>query len=80
MRRGSGEPYPPKIYERTGTFRGSIEAYADFRTNTLNYFYAPYYDSLEKYGYQIQDLVEGSIRSITQQYFNRQFNLVRTNT
>lgn len=80
MRRGSGEPYPPKIYERTGTFRGSIEAYADFRTNTLNYYYAPYYDSLEKYGYQIQDLVEGSIRSITQQYFNRQFNLVRTNT
>lgn len=80
MRRGSGEPYPPKIYERTGTFRQSIEAYADFRTNTLNYFYEPYYDSLEKYGYQIQDLVEGSIRSVTQQYFNKQFNLVRTNT
>lgn len=80
MRRGSGEPYPSKIYERSGTFRQSIEAYADFRTNIVNYFYAPYYDSLERYGYEIQDLVEGSIRSVTQQRFNRQFNLVKRNT
>ena len=80
MRRGSGKPYPSKIFERSGTFRESIEAYADFRTNIVNYFYAPYYDSLESYGYEIQDLVEGSIRSITQQRFNRQFNLVKTNT
>lgn len=80
MRRGSGEPYPSKIYERTGTFRQSIEAYADFRDMTIRYFYQPYYDSLERYGYQIEDLVEGSIRSIARQYFNKQFNLVRTNT
>lgn len=73
-------PFPPKIYERSGTFRESIRAYADFRNNTVQYFYKNYYDSLEKYGYQIEDLVEGSIRSVTQQVFNRQFNLVRTNT
>lgn len=80
MRRGSGEPYPSKIYERTGDFRQSIEAYANFKTNIVNYFYTPHYDSLERYGYEINNLVEGSIRSITQQHFNRQFNLVRTNT
>jgi hypothetical protein len=80
MRRGSGEPRPKKIYERSGTFRQSIEAYADFRDETIRYFYEPYYDSLERYGYQIEDLVEGSIRSIARQYFNKQFNLVRTNT
>lgn len=77
MRRGVGRPRPPKIYERSGTFRGSIEAVADFRQGIVNYFYIPYYDRLEKYGYEINDLVEGSIRAITQTKFNRQFFLRR---
>ena len=74
------KPSPPNIYERDRTFRESIRAYADFKANTIEYHYENYYDSLERYGYRIEDLVEGSIRSIARQYFNRQFNLVRTNT
>jgi len=77
MRRGDRAPYPPKIFERSGTFRRSIEAFADLRTNTIRYFYEPYYLSLEKYGYKVDDLVTGSIRAIAQNQFNRQFNLVR---
>lgn len=79
MRRGSGMPNPPKIHERTGTFRGSIEAVANIRSNTINYFYLPYYDSLERHGYEITDLVEGSIRAIAQERFGSQF-ILRKNT
>ena len=66
MRRGVGNPKPPKIYERSGTFRNSIEAVANMQTDTINYFYLPYYSSLEKYGYEINTLVEGSIRAVAQ--------------
>lgn len=77
MRRGGGQPNPPKIYERSGTFRASIQAVANLRTGIVNYYYLPYYDSLERYGYQIQDLVEGSIRAIVRERFNSTFNLRR---
>ncbi len=77
MRRGVGNPRPPKIYERSGTFRASIEAVADIRQRRINYFYLPYYDSLEAYGYEINDLVEGSIRAISQKLFGQQFVLQR---
>jgi hypothetical protein len=80
MRRGSGNPKPPKIYERSGDFRSSIEAVANLRSNTIQYFYTPYYKRLERYGYEIDELVEGSIRSIAQAQFNRRFNLIRRNT
>jgi hypothetical protein len=80
MRRGSGNPRPPKIYERSGDFRSSIEAVADLRANTIQYFYTPYYKRLERYGYEIDELVEGSIRSIAQAQFKRRFNLIRRNT
>jgi hypothetical protein len=77
MRRGSRDPYPPKIFERSGAFRRSIEAYANLKTGIINYFYEPYYSRLEKYGYEIDDLVTGSIRTIAQDRFNREFRLVR---
>jgi hypothetical protein len=80
MKRGSGLPKPPKIYERTGDFRSSIEAVADLRSNTIEYFYTPYYKRLENYGYEITELVEGSIRSVAQAQFNKRFNLTRRNT
>lgn len=77
MRRGDREPYPPKIFERSGDFRSSIEAVANLQSNMIEYFYTPYYDRLERYGYEINDLVEGSIRAIAQSKFNRRFNLTR---
>lgn len=79
MRRGNGVASPPKLRERTGTFRTSIEAVANMRTNTINYFYLPYYDSLERHGYQVTELVEGSIRAIAKERFGQQF-ILRKNT
>ncbi len=77
MRRGSGPPRPSTIYERTGTFRRSIQVKEGLRDNTLDYFYLPYYQSLEKYGYEITELVEGSIRAVAQERLGRQFILRR---
>jgi hypothetical protein len=79
MRRGSAAPSPPKIYERSGAFRGSIEAVANMNTNVINYFYTPYYDALQRYGYTIQDMVEGSIRDIARERLGGQF-ILRKNT
>ena len=79
MRRGGGLPSPPKIYERSGTFRSSIQAVANIKSNTINYFYLPYYSSLQKYGYDIDGLVEGSIRAIAKERLGGQF-ILRKNT
>jgi hypothetical protein len=79
MRRGIGRPNPPKIFERSGTFRGSIQAIANMQSNTINYFYIPYYDALERYGYQINDLVESSIRDIARERLGQEF-ILRKNT
>lgn len=79
MRRGSAAPSPPKIYERSGAFRGSIEAVANMNTDIINYFYTPYYDALQRYGYTIQDMVEGSIRDIARERLGGQF-ILRKNT
>lgn len=77
MRRGDGVARPSKIYERTGTFRSSIDVYADFRNRQIDYFYLPYYDSLEEYGYEINNLVTESIRAIMQERYSTQFGLRR---
>ncbi len=79
MRRGAGQPNPPRIHERSGTFRGSIQAVANIQANTINYFYLPYYVSLERYGYDIDELVEGSIRAIARERLGGQF-VLRKNT
>jgi hypothetical protein len=72
MRRGTGKPRPPNIYERTGTFRNSIRAYFNVRQNVVDYFYEPYYQRLERSGYEVGALVEDSIRSAMQSQFKRQ--------
>lgn len=79
MRRGQGNPTPPNIYERSGTFRGSMQAVANMNTQVIDYFYLPYYDSLQKYGYQIQDLAERSIRDIARERLGQEF-ILRKNT
>lgn len=79
MRRGAGTPKPPNIYNRTGTFKDSIQVeYVSARSEMLDYFFKPHYMSLERHGYQIQSLVEGSIRAIAQEKFARQFGLKRS--
>jgi hypothetical protein len=79
MRRGVGKPRPPKLYERTGTFRGSIRAHFVERQNTVDYSYIPYYDRLERSGYQVNRLVEDSIRSVVQAKFKQQATTRRIN-
>lgn len=79
MRRGAGKPRPPKLYERTGTFRGSIRAHFVERQNTVDYSYIPYYDRLERSGYQVNRLVEDSIRSVVQAKFKQQATTRRIN-
>ena len=79
MRRGAGNPTPPNIYERSGVFRGSIQVVANINSNMIDYFYLPYYDSLEKYGYRIDNLVESSIRDIARERLGQEF-ILRKNT
>jgi hypothetical protein len=88
MRRGSGNPYPPKIYERTGTFRTGdssssergIQAIANYNTDIIEYFYEPHYRGLQRYGYEIDELVEGSIRAIARERLGQQFILKRSDS
>jgi len=77
MRRGTGVPHPPKIYNRTERFKGSIQAYYNFRDNVAKYDYMPLYDSLEKHGYEINKLVTGSVRDIVLERLNREIRLKR---
>jgi hypothetical protein len=78
MRRSSGIPQPPKITERSGTFRGSIRAYINTRTKMTNYYYIPYYDALEEYGYDINSMVETSVRAISREKYNIDYSLRRS--
>jgi hypothetical protein len=80
MRRGATVPRPPKIRNVTGTFKGSIQASLNTESDIISYFYEPHYKSLERYGYQIDSLVEGSIRAISLQRYGRQFILRREDT
>jgi hypothetical protein len=77
MRRGATTPRPPKLRNVTGTFRSTIQATLDDKNTVIRYFYEPYYRSLEQYGYEVNELVEGSIRSVAQERFGRQFILRR---
>lgn len=77
MRRGATTPRPPKLRNVTGTFRSTIQATLEDKNTVIRYFYEPYYSSLERYGYEVTELVEGSIRSIAQERFGRQFILRR---
>jgi hypothetical protein len=77
MRRGAATPRPPLIRNVTGTFREGIQAGLDTRSEVIQYFYEKNYDSLERYGYEVDELVEGSIRAIARERFGRQFVLRR---
>jgi len=77
MKKG-GKATPPMITVRSGRFIENLEvAQINYRTNIINYYSLPLYYSLEKYDYEITDLIEGSLRAVTQKLYSRQFNLVR---
>lgn len=74
----SGKAAPPIITNRSGRFIENLEvAQVNYRNNIINYYSLPLYYSLEKYDYEVTDLIEGSLRAVTQKLYSRQFNLVR---
>lgn len=74
----TSEPRPPRMTTRTGQFRDSFEIRSlDYRRGVMNYFYLPYYDDNEGYGYEVSGLVERSIRSVVQERLGRQLNIIR---
>ena len=54
-----------------------IKKEVNYKNSIINYYSMPLYYSLEEYGYDVENLIEGSIRDITQKLYSRQFNLIR---
>jgi hypothetical protein len=74
----AGKAAPPIMTNRSGRFIENLEvAQVNYRNNIINYYSLPLYYSLEKYDYEVTDLIEGSLRAVTQKLYSRQFNLVR---
>lgn len=74
----AGKAAPPALTTRTGRFIENLEvAQVSYKNNIINYYSLPLYYSLEEYDYEVTDLIEGSLRAITQKLYSRQFNLVR---
>jgi len=74
----SGRAKPPTLTTRSGRFVENLEiAQINYKNSIINYYSLPLYYSLEDYGYEVENLIEGSIRDITQKLYSRQFNLIR---
>jgi hypothetical protein len=73
-----GEPEPPELKERSGRFRSSVQVFANYRTNTLQYLYNPLYSSLKRYGYRPDLQVETAIREVAQALYAQKFNIIRS--
>jgi hypothetical protein len=77
MRKG-GEPTPPTLTYRSGRFIENLRvAQVNYRNSIIRYYSNPIYYSLEQYGYDVSEMIEGSLRSITQNLYSRQFKLIR---
>jgi predicted transcriptional regulator len=73
----SGKAKPPTLTYRTGRFVENLEvAQVNYKKSIIKYYSLPLYYSLEDYGYEVEELIEGSIREISQNLYSRQFNLV----
>jgi hypothetical protein len=72
-----GEPDAPNLKERSGRFRSSVQVFANYRTQTLQYMYNPLYASLKRYGYRPDLQVETAIREVAQSLYAQKFNIVR---
>jgi hypothetical protein len=78
MRIGSNPAVPPTLTYRTGRFVENLRvAQINYKNSVIKYYSNPIYYSLENYGYDVSELIEGSLRDITQRLYSRQFNLIR---
>ncbi len=78
MRKGANPAAPPRLTYRTGRFIDNLRvAQVNYRNSIIRYYSNPIYYSLEQYGYDVSELIEGSLRDITRSLYARQFNLIR---
>jgi len=69
---------PPILTNRTGRFVDSLQvAQINYKSKIVSYYANPLYFSNEQYGYEVSELVEGSIQDITSSLYSRRFGLVR---
>lgn len=74
-----GPPLSPRILtHRTGQFLRSTQiSLLNYKTNVIQYFYDPIYRVHENTKRDPRELIEASIREVTQRQFGRQFNIIR---
>jgi hypothetical protein len=76
-----GEPSAPNLKWRTGkNFVDSVKINVNYRTKpepTATYWYNPFLDSLQAYGYRPDLQVARATREVAQQLYARKFNIIR---
>ena len=73
-----GKPLSEEVLTyRTGRFAKSVQiAFLNYKTNVIKFFYDPIYQVHEPTR-SPSELIETSIREVTQQLYGRQFNILR---
>lgn len=80
MRKGSGPASPPVMTYRSGRFVDNLRvAQVNYKNKVIRYYLDPIYLNNEDHGYEVSELVEGSLRTITQNLYKRNFKLIRGN-
>lgn len=69
---------PPTMTYRSGRFVDSLKiASLDYKNNIIKYFYNPLYKRNEQFGYEVDTLIEGSLRETVASLYQKKFQLVR---
>lgn len=69
---------PPTMTYRSGRFVDSLKiASLDYKNSIIQYFYNPLYKRNEQFGYEVDTLIEGSLRETIASLYQKKFQLVR---
>lgn len=69
---------PPMMTNRTGRFVDSLQiAQISYKNRIIRYYSNPVYFANEQYGYEVSELIEGSIQDIVGSLYSRRFGLIR---
>lgn len=69
---------PPIMTNRTGRFVDSLQiAQISYKNRIIRYYSNPVYFTNEQYGYEVSELIEGSIQEIVVSLYSRRFGLIR---
>ena len=70
---------PPMMTNRTGRFVDSLQiAQISYKNRIIRYYSNPVYFANEQYGYEVSELIEGSIQEIVGSLYSRRFGLIRS--